>query len=426
MNHSPLTIDKITQRRFILGQQGLYPGRRYRGPAGAAAAIQAGAVVQVDPLNVIARNHDLALFGRVLDYSLPILENLQFEQRQVFDYGGTVFMHPMRELPHWRIVMARKAQEPRRQKFVSEFAAVVDEVYQAIAANGPMLGREFSSEKATQWTYRSRKASGQALYHLWISGELMTHSRVHFQRRFDLRSRIAPPELDFASPVEQAEAYFARRLFHKLGLVTERGFRNWWQGDCERPISPVEAHQRLEHLLQNGEVVPVILKEDPKTPRYVLAEYLLALEILAKGELPAEWQPLETTTRQEMVPLAPLEICTARGRAKPLFGFDYVWEVYKPAELRRWGYYTLPLLYDDRLAGRLDARVQRAEGELHLLGLWVEPGETVDEGYRTALAAGLRRLMRMVGVEKVVCTVGVPGTPGVPPELAGDVEERCK
>lgn len=431
MTYTLLTTDKTAQRRFILGQQGLYPGRRYRGPVGVAVAMQAGAVVQVDPLNVIARSHDLALFGRVLDYSPQILEDLQFKQHQVFDYGGTVFMHPMRELPHWRVVMGRKAQEPRRQKFLSEFAAVVDEVFQAIAANGPMLGREFSSEKATQWTYRSTKASGQALYHLWISGELMTHSRVHFQRRFDLRSRIAPPELDTITPVEEAEAYFARRLFHKLGLVTERGFRNGWQGDCERPISPDEAHQMLDLLLKNGEVAPVTLKEDPKTPRYVLAEYLPALETLAKGELPAEWQPLETTTREEMVPLAPLEICTARGRAKPLFDFEYVWEVYKPAEQRRWGYYTLPLLYDDRLAGRMDARLQRAEGELHLLGLWVEPGEAVDEAYRAALAAGLRRLMRMVGVEKLVCTVGVPGssgvpgTPGVPPELAGDLEERC-
>lgn len=419
MTNTPLTIDKITQRRFILGQQGLYPGRRYRGPAGAAAAMQAGAVVQMDPLSVIARSHDLALFGRVLDYTPQILDDLQFAQRQFFDYGGTLFVYPMSELPHWRTVMARKALEPRRQKFLADYQAVVDEVYQAIQARGPLAGRDFSSEKGSQWTYRSTKASGQALYHLWISGELMTHSRVNYQRRFDLRSRIASPGLDYASPVAEAEAYFSRRIFHKMGMLTERSFRSGWQGECERPISPTEARQRLDQLLHSGEVAPVTLKEDPKTPRYVLAEYQPALETLAKGEIPAEWQPLETTTREEMVPLAPLEICTARGRAKPIFGFDYVWEVYKPVEQRRWGYYTLPLLYDDRLAGRLDARLQRAAGELHLLGLWVEPGETADEPYRTALAAGLKRLMRMVGAEKLVATAGVPV------ELAGDLEERC-
>lgn len=419
MTITPLTIDKITLRRFILGQQGLWPGRRYRGLSGAAAAMQAGAVVQMDPLNVIARSHDLALFGRVLDYSPQILDSLQFDQRQFFDYGGTVFMHPMSELPHWRTVMARKALEPRRQKFLADYRAVVDEVYRAIQARGPLAGRDFSSEKGSQWTYRSTKASGQALYHLWISGELMTHSRVNYQRRFDLRGRIAPPGLDYASPEAEAEAYFSRRIFQKLGMHTERSFRSWWQGECERPISPAEAHQQLEALLQSREVIPVTLQGDSKTPRYLLAEYQPALETLLAGSLPAEWQPLETTTREEMVPLAPLEICTARGRAKPLFGFDYVWEVYKPVEQRRWGYYTLPLLYDDRLAGRLDARLQRAAGALHLLGLWVEPGETADEAYRTALAAGLKRLMGMVGAQKLVCTAGVPQ------ELAGDLEEKC-
>ncbi len=419
MTHIPLTIDKITQRRFILGQQGLYPGRRYRGTAGAVAAMLAGAVVQMDPLNVVARSHDLALFGRVLDYTPLILDDLQFAQRQFFDYGGTLFIHPMAELPHWRTVMARKALEPRRQKFIADYQAVVDEVYQTIQARGPLAGRDFSSEKATQWTYRSTKASGQALYHLWISGELMTHSRVNYQRRFDLRSRIAPPELDYASPVDEAEAYFSRRIFHKLGMLTERSFRSWWQGECERSITPAEARQQLDNLQQSGEIAPVMLTEEPKTQRYVLAETLPALETLLAGGLPDEWLPLETTTREEMVPLAPLEICTARGRAKPLFGFDYVWEVYKPVELRRWGYYTLPLLYDDRLAGRLDARLQRPAGELHLLGLWVEPGETADEPYRAALAAGLKRLMRMVGAEKLVSIAGVPA------ELAGDLDERC-
>ena len=285
--------------------------------------------------------------------------------------------------------MRRKAQEPRRQIFLADYQAVVDEVYQAIQARGPIAGRDFSSEKGSQWTYRSTKASGQAFYHLWISGELMTHSRVNYQRRFDLRSRIAPPGLDHATPVAEAEAYFSRRIFHKLGMLTERSFRSWWQGECERPISPAEAHQQLDALVHSGQAVPVMLTEDPKTPRYVLAEYLPALETLAKGEIPAEWQPLETTTREEMVPLAPL------------------------------GYYTLPLLYDDRLAGRLDARLQRGAGELHLLGLWLEPGETADEAYRAALAAGLKRLMRLVGAEKLVSTAGVPA------ELASDLEERC-
>ena len=71
-----LTISNVTQRRFLLGKQGLYPGRRWRGREGAAAAMRAGAVVQVDPLNVVARSHDIVLYGRVLGYQPEMLRSL--------------------------------------------------------------------------------------------------------------------------------------------------------------------------------------------------------------------------------------------------------------------------------------------------------------------------------------------------------------
>src|SRR3712207_2985341 len=105
MNGPTLVISKQTQRRFILGQQGLYPGRRWRGKTGVAQALHAGAVVHIDPLNVVARSHDIVLYGRVLDYEPAHLDTLLYTDRAAFDYGGTVMVHPMDELPYWRIVM---------------------------------------------------------------------------------------------------------------------------------------------------------------------------------------------------------------------------------------------------------------------------------------------------------------------------------
>ena len=92
----------------------------------------AGAVVQVDPINVVARSHDIALYGRVLDYRPALLQSLLYEDRACFEYGGAVMIHPIEELPYWRIVMARKQREPRREEFVREHAAAVEIVREAL------------------------------------------------------------------------------------------------------------------------------------------------------------------------------------------------------------------------------------------------------------------------------------------------------
>jgi uncharacterized protein YcaQ len=97
--------------------------------------------------------------------------------------------------------------------------------------------------------------------------------------------------------------------------------------------------------------------------------------------------PLETTTTQEVLFLAPLDHVSARGRAKAVFGFDYVWEVYKPEHQRRFGYYTLPMLWGDRLVARFDSKLDRTTNTFVILGLWLEDEALgTDEAFAEALA----------------------------------------
>ena len=104
--------------------------------------------------------------------------------------------------------------------------------------------------------------------------------------------------------------------------------------------------------------------------RWQLMKLLLAT--LAADQVPAAWQPLVTTTLDEVTFLAPLDIVSARGRAKVWFDFEYIWEVYKPAHQRRWGYYTLPILYGDRLVARFDPKLDRTTNTLVINGMWLE------------------------------------------------------
>ncbi|MBX3066478.1 MAG: YcaQ family DNA glycosylase [Anaerolineae bacterium] len=402
-----LTISATDQRRFILAQQGLYPGRRWRGKSGVLTALHEGAAVQIDPLNVVARSHHITLHSRVIDYQPAHLDDLMYKDRLAFDWGGTVLIYPMRELPYWRVIMERKGKQKRADEFFAAYPTVTADVLAAIRDRGALSSRslEHAKEKIHTTGYRSANVTSRALYYLWLSGELMSHSRSGNERVYDLRERIAPAEYSHAVSPDEADNYFARRLFDNLGIVTARSFRNFLYGTIVRPVTPAEAADRLAALLAAGEIVEIRLAGDTKTPRYIAANYLHHLGMLHAGSIPDDWQPLDSTTSEEVTILAPLEIVSARGRAKPLFEFEYLWEVYKPAAKRRWGYYTLPILYGDRLVARFDSKLDRASKTLNVLGFWLEDWFTPDTQFKSALRVGMEQFARFLDARTVANTV---------------------
>jgi uncharacterized protein len=111
---------------------------------------------------------------------------------------------------------------------------------------------------------------------------------------------------------------------------------------------------------------------------------------------------LETTTTEEVIFLAPLDHVSARGRAKVLFDFDYVWEVYKPEHQRKFGYYTLPVLWGDQLVARFDSKLDRSTNTFVILGLWLEDKSLgKDEAFAEALARGFARFVTFLGASKM-------------------------
>ncbi len=402
MNPYP-TISKRTARRYILGKQGLWPGRRWKGKEGTALALHSIEAVQVDPIQVLARSHDLVLHSRVLDYDPRDLDCLLYEERQFFDWGGGLFIFPMEELPFWRVVMRRKGKEARWARFAAENPALLKEVLAQIERRGPLGNRDFVGGKRVN-SYRARKDSGLALYYLWLTGELMTHSRRNFERLYDLREKVAPIEGNIEASVEDAESFFARKVLAFLGLSSVRGWSGWFSGLIERKVSPEEARQRLERMLASGEAAQERV-EGWKEPAYLAGPDLPLLEVLEAGKIPASWQPLETMTQDEVSFLAPLDIVSARGRAKVLFNFEYVWEVYKPAEKRRWGYYTLRVLYGDSLVARIDPKLDRRTKTLVVNGFWRENEQTEENpAFAIALESGLNRLARLVKADSIAIT----------------------
>jgi hypothetical protein len=391
-----LSISALVHRRFILGKQGIWPGRRWRGLEGTATALKECEALQLDPLNIVARSQDIALHSRILEYRLTYLNEVCYAQRRFFDYGGALFVYPMDELPYWRLAMRRDEAYPRWIHFQQDHPETVAAVREALQANGPLGNRDFKGNHKVN-SYRGSKDTSLALYYLWLTGEVMVHHRENFQRVYDLRSRVAPPELDYAAAEAESEAFFANKALAFLGLTRLAGWASSLSYYINRKVEKSEALRWMAQWIDQGTACPVSV-EGEKDTYYALSRDVPLLETLQAGQIPPAWQPLETTTEEEVAFLAPLEICTARRRAQKLFGFDYVWEVYKPLEQRRWGYYVLPILWGDRLVGRLDPRLERNIHTLHILGFWLEDRTLADDpAFGRALGCGLRRFRQFLG-----------------------------
>jgi uncharacterized protein YcaQ len=398
-----LTITTETARRFILGKQGLWPGRRWRGIEGTEAAMHAMEYLQLDPLNIIARSQDIALHSRVLDYTPGMWEEATYQQRKFFDWGGWLAVRPMDELPYWRVVMRRERESGSRLRAIArDHADAIDEMRAVLHERGVVGNRDFAMATRTRThSYRGRKDSALALYYLWCTGEAMTHHREHFERVYAPAETVALAHLLRESDEAEADRFLIMKDVSFCGLARPNRVAESFRGYGETARA---TQQLLGAMLADGDLIEVQV-EGWKAVYYALGSDTLVLAEVSAGRVPTAWTPRDSTTTQEVVFLAPLDPVSARGRAKVLFGFDYVWEVYKPEHQRRYGYYTLPMLWGDRLVARFDSKLDRATNTFIILGLWLEDKALgTDEAFAEALAAGLARFVRFLGARKLDAT----------------------
>lgn len=127
-------------------------------------------------------------------------------------------------------------------------------------------------------------------------------------------------------------------------------------------LSAVRTSPLVEEMIEAGELVEVAVEESPR--RYLA--------------VPAFLEPRRVTYDGRVRILGPLDpLLWDRDLVRHVFGFDYVWEVYKPAKDRVWGWYVCPLLHRDRLVGRIDARVEGPA--LIVKKIWLEEEAGIEE-----------------------------------------------
>ena len=323
------------------------------------------AVLQIDSVSVLQRAHYMPLFSRMGPYDVGLLHRAaETRPRRIVEYWAHVaaFM-PVDLWPDMQHRMRRHREEghawtglPQRRELVASLLAQIDE-------RGESTARDLDeglprSKEHWGWNWSETK---QALEYLFSAGGLAVARRnQHFERVYDLPSRVLPPEV-LAVPeptVEEAARTLVRRAALAHGVGTEGCLRDYFR----MPVAL--AKPAVRSLVEEGELLPVRI-EGWDRPAYLHRDAALPRKVEARALLspfdPVVWE---------------------RSRTEHLFGFRYRIEIYTPSEKRVHGYYVLPFLLRDRLVGRVDLKADRRSSALQVLASYAErdaPEDTAAE-----------------------------------------------
>ena len=369
-----LQVDRATARRFLARRHLLFPPRQLPGePASVMRVVDRLGSLQFDPLDVTGRNHDLVLAARIGGYERAWTDALLYEQRRLFEaYNKGLSLLPTDELPWYRVSWDRSRVEHDGAAF-RDHGPLVDELLERVRNHGPLSAGDIEPRAAIDWYWRPTNQVRAILEALAEAGVLGLARRDGNRRVYDLVERLFPAGLlAERRPERDQRRHKLLSRYRAHGMLGRSGSPELWLGTAIAPTSgdgtragysgPARA-ELLAELVEAGDLLTVEV-DGVRGHRYIVA-----------GEVGL----LDAGTCEDGPPgvafLAPLDpFVWDREFLRSLYGFDYVWEVYVPAAKRRWGYYVLPILFGDRLVGRIEPRVDRRLGLLRVLDLWWEDG----------------------------------------------------
>jgi uncharacterized protein len=349
--------------------------------------------IQFDPIAVAGRSHDLVLHARVADYEAAWCDRL-FERREILEaYNKGLSFIAAAEFPWFRGRLSRRWQE-----VLDENADVAEKVVERIRAEGPLSVHDFERAQGplTDWFGVPTNTVRAVLEAYTLTGVVGLAYRDGNRRYYDLLERLVPADLlEREVPLEEQFRYRLLSRYRAHGLLAVGG-----GGDIFGGLGPAKPDPRFpgyrgrtalrEDLIADGAIVAVDV-ENVRGKRFVLAEEVGLLEN------PPEPPPSVTF-------LSPFDaLVWDRPLLGSLFGFDYVWELFIPPEKRRWGWYVLPMLFGDRLVGRIEPRIDRERGRVEVLDLWWEDdfAPRRAKGFVDAMRDALRAYLRFAGATRL-------------------------
>lgn len=366
------TLSAAQARRIALAAQGFTRAR----PASVSArhvhrAMERLGVLQIDSVNVFARSHYMPLFSRLGSYDPALLDRVFLSRTTHYvEYlAHEATFIPIEDWPLWRFRMDDfRRRWSTEDSWTSQNARTLGWVQDELRARGPLrpadLRDDAPRERGTWWDWDDVKL---ALEHLWRTGDVAVSGRKGFERTYALAEHVIPADvLSREIPRDDAIRELVRRASASSGVATQSDIADYYR---IRDRAAVAAS--IDDLVAAGDLLPVEVRGWERGGK----------------RLPA-WRhrdavlPRRVDAAALLTPFDP--VVWFRDRALRAFELDYRIEIYVPADKRRYGYYSLPVLVGDRIVARVDLKADRASSTLQVQSAWWEPQARPDDAGRIA------------------------------------------
>lgn len=389
------TITKRQARQFILARQGLIGAYKFTGKDGAYEYIRQAGCIQFDPVDVCGKNAELTLQSRVKGFRKQMLQELLYADRKLVDYADKeLSIWPVEDWPYFS---SFREQSRRLGDTFDGMQELKDQAVAYIRENGPVSSDTLPVEGEIYWHssmhwsgnwQKKSQAARSVLEQLYTEGELIIHHKNGSRKYYDLAEKYLPAELlEAENPCRNDSEFTAWRVLRRIGAV---GLL--WDKNSPAFLGiHLKAEQRKNVLaqLEADQKIRSVLVEGIKVPFYFCAEDEMLMQDILEGR--ADLKP-------RMSFIAPLDpLLWDKALILSLWYFRYSWEIYTPAEKRKYGYYTLPVLYGEQFAARIEAVPDRSRGVLQVRGLWWEPGVRRTKAMNSALEKALGNFAKFNG-----------------------------
>lgn len=382
-------------RQFLLMKHGLLGEHRFIGKQGILQFVRQAGCIQFDPVDVCRKNSELVLQSRIKGFKKQILDELLYKDRKLVDFPDkNLAIIPVEDWPYFERYREAARQNAGNYPQMEELAG---HVYEHIRLNGPVcsddleLEGDFYWQSAIHWS-GGRNPARSVLEQMYSTGRLVIHHKRGSRKYYDIAEKHIPAGLLYApEPLPDELEHFKWRILRRIGAVGLLWNR---PSDAWLNIWGLEAKERNEafsRLLSEGSILEVAV-EDFRSPLYCRAEDRELIRTVTENP--------EPKPRCELI--APLDsLLWDRKLIRKLFGFHYAWEIYVPADKRRYGAYTLPVLYGERFIGRVETVAERQTGTLVVKNIWHEDGVKMTKKLRLSIEACLKRFAAFNGCREV-------------------------